>query len=68
MLMSTLLVLFIVNQDMFQLNWPSSSAQAVLKESALLVSFCNCLGPFLCSYRAVAMHVFGLSVICDRIC
>jgi hypothetical protein len=38
-IMFPLLVPFIVNQDMFQPNWPSSGVQAVLRESALLVSF-----------------------------
>jgi hypothetical protein len=38
--MFPLLVAFIVNQDMFQPNWSSSSGiQTVLRESALLVSF-----------------------------
>jgi hypothetical protein len=49
-LMFTPLLGFIV---MFELNWPSSSAQVVLKECAVLLFLCNCLWLYLYWHCAV---------------
>jgi hypothetical protein len=48
--------LFILNHYMHWSNWPSH-VQVVLKKSAVLIFFCNCLGIFLCWFHAVDMDV-----------
>jgi hypothetical protein len=57
-------LLYCKSQNTFRPNWAVIKCTCcVLKEFAVLLFYCNCIGPFLCYYRAVAMHVFGLSVI-----
>jgi hypothetical protein len=55
-------LLFIVNRYMFRNNWPSSCIKVVvLKDSAVL------LGMLSCWYRAIDVHMFGLSAVYNRL-
>jgi hypothetical protein len=66
-LIFTGLLLCIIYHYMFRPNWPSTGVHVVIQESAahsnpvllVLLPRTNCR-----LYPAVAMHVFGLSVIC----
>jgi hypothetical protein len=61
------ILLLLVNHITFQSNWPSSGVQVACLWNLFCFSVVNCLRLFLCWYHAIAMYVFSLSLINDRI-